>query len=126
MIVSLIPEGPRLQSPISERDRNLIKSRFSETNRALNEKYFAGSLSGKWFADESSLDAPDVAAMNDGDVGNLEPVLRDTIIRIAEEARAYQVQLEKMRPGKSRRMSEFLQKLRQRILRVSYAMAQNR
>ncbi|MFT3730939.1 MAG: hypothetical protein QM780_05845 [Hyphomicrobium sp.] len=82
LIAACIPEGESLGALLSGREAAEIKTRFSEANHEMNERYFGGRLSDKWFP--SDVSAAEEAAEDAVAGPDIMPALRDTIIRIAE------------------------------------------
>jgi hypothetical protein len=105
LVSAYIPSGAPLQALISSQEKNLIKSRFREISKEINERYFGGLLSADWFPDATRPEA----AVHHCSNGELGSVLRETIIRIAEanvDARA-----------KGTSTKRILARVRQRLLR---------
>jgi hypothetical protein len=82
LIATYIPSGAALKILMSDHEKNLIRSRFSDMSREINERYLAGRLSADWFAAGAAPDAKtDLRHFPDVDVLS---ALRETVIRIAD------------------------------------------
>jgi hypothetical protein len=107
-VSTYVPSGESLKTLISQRERTLIKSRFSDINRELNERYFAGRLSRDWFPDCTIADKIAADRERRADV-DLASVLRETVICMAEASNSARVK-------KKRRVKKLLKTLGRSLL----------
>ena len=101
-IINDIPKGVPLDLLLREHDANEIKARFSDVTEMLNQRYFGGRLSRKWFPDLSA-DQPAPASSEACQDERLVPILLNTIVRIAERTHEYEIS----RPEKVSRWFKF-------------------
>lgn len=77
-----IPQSGTLKDLMSEGERTLIKSRFSDINQEISERYFAGQLSRNWFPD--CAEREERTDLQHRSQVDLASVFRETVIRLAE------------------------------------------
>lgn len=82
LISAYIPSGGQLTALMSEQERTLIKSRFATVNSEISQRYFGGHLSRDWFPD---CEPHTETGSQDSCDQDIATVLRETIIRMAEE-----------------------------------------
>lgn len=89
LIAEYIPTGGPLSALLSKHDANAIKVRFSDVTRELNDRYFGGRLSHKWFPEDITQDdrPNSVAGLQDAEVIR---ALVATVTQMAERTRKYE------------------------------------
>lgn len=107
-----IPQSGTLKDLMSERERALIKSRFSEINQEISERYFAGQLSRDWFPDcTEGEERTDLLHRSQVDLAS---VLRETVIRLAEANGDY------ARPKRKTKLRKLVKQIRQNLFESTF------
>jgi hypothetical protein len=116
-VAQSIPLGGSIENLLSGREAALIKTRFRSAHDTLNERYFDGQLSKKWFADSKSDEECEQISPAPLDTEGLLLALRQTIIHLAEAA-------EEQNPRK--RLSQSAKTIRKKISALISALSERR